>query len=158
MTELAVRAMSEAEYERWQTALAERFAAEQLAAGNWPADGAVERARTANAALLPQGLATPRMLILVAVDDSDRPLGRVWVGLDHPRGTADTAFLYDIELEAEHRGRGLGKALLGATEEAVREAGVAALELNVFGSNGGAIALYRSAGYALTTQQMRKEL
>ncbi len=33
-----------------------------------------------------------------------------------------------------------------------------ALELNVFGSNSGAIALYRSAGFAVATQQMRKEL
>lgn len=150
--------MSDPEYERWQTALAERFAAEQIAAGNWPTDGAVDRARSANAALLPQGLATPRMLILAAIDETGRQLGRVWVGLDHLRGTPDTAFLYDIELEAEHRGRGLGTALLAATEQAVREAGVSALELNVFGSNGGAIALYRSAGYAVTTQQMRKEL
>jgi ribosomal protein S18 acetylase RimI-like enzyme len=150
--------MSETEYERWQTALAERFAAEQIAAGNWVADGAVDRARTANAALLPQGVATPRMLILAAVDETRRQIGRAWVGLDHPRGTPDTAFLYDIELEAEHRGRGLGKALLAATEEAIREAGVPALELNVFGSNEGAIGLYRAAGYAVTTQQMRKAL
>ena len=38
------------------------------------------------------------------------------------------------------------------------DAGVSALERNVFGRNLPVVALYDSPGYAVTTQQMRKDL
>ena len=53
---------------------------------------------------------------------------------------------------------GLGRALLEAVEDAARQAGAAALELNVFGRNHTAISLYSSSGYDVVTQQMRKSL
>jgi ribosomal protein S18 acetylase RimI-like enzyme len=150
--------MTTAEFNQWQTAIAEEYAAEQIAAGRWDREGAVQRARDSNAQLLPQGLATPRMLILRGVDAEEQPMGRAWVGLDHPRGAPDTAFLYDIEVASHRRGTGLGRALLAAVEQATREAGAKALELHVFGGNRAAVRLYESAGYAVSTQQMRKSL
>jgi ribosomal protein S18 acetylase RimI-like enzyme len=96
------------------------------------------------------------MLVVVGIGDDDEPVGRAWVGLDHPRGTADTAFVYDIEIRTELRGRGLGRELLAALERAVAEAGVGAIELNVFGNNETAIGMYSSAGYGVTSQHMRK--
>ena len=158
MSAISVRPMTQAEYDEWQAAIAEEFAAEQVAAGRWAADGAVQRALDENAQALPEGLMTPRMLILRAIGEDGLPVGRAWVGLDHPRGAPDTAFLYDIEVAASYRGSGLGRALLVAVEAAVREAGVGALELNVFGRNVTAVRLYESSGYTVTTQQMRKEL
>lgn len=150
--------MTRAEYDEWQAAIAEEYAAEQVAAGRWPADGAVQRALEENAQALPQGPLTPRMLILRGIRDDGEAIGRAWVGLDHPRGAPDTGFLYDIEVSEGSRGSGLGRALLAAVEAAVREAGVGALELNVFGRNVDAVRLYESSGYHVTTQQMRKEL
>jgi ribosomal protein S18 acetylase RimI-like enzyme len=78
--------------------------------------------------------------------------------LVHPRGVADTAWIFDIEVFAEHRGRGLGRALLSAAEEEVARHGAANLGLNVFGSNEVARRLYESAGYVVITQQMQKRL
>ncbi|MBD7957895.1 GNAT family N-acetyltransferase [Microbacterium sp. Sa4CUA7] len=158
MTAVTVRPMTPAEYEQWQAALATEYAAEQVAAGRWAADGAVQRALDENARLLPQGLETPRTLLLTAVDAAGVPVGRAWVALDHPRDAPDVAFLYDIEIAEPHRGQGYGRALLAAVEHATRETGVGALELNVFGSNTTAIGLYDSAGYDVVTQQMRKAL
>ncbi|MFF2495992.1 GNAT family N-acetyltransferase [Agromyces sp. NPDC058064] len=158
MTTVTVRAMTQDEYDDWQRDIAEAYAEEQVAAGRWSQDGAVQRARDENAELLPQGLRTPRMLVLRGVDASGEPVGRAWVGLDHPRGAPDVAFLYDIEILEPRRGNGFGRALLAAVEDVVRQAGVPALELNVFGPNHPAIALYDSAGYEVTTQQMRKAL
>lgn len=138
--------------------LAEDYAAEQVAAGTWPADGAVGRAREENARLLPEGAATERMLFLRGVDADGEPVGRVWVALDHPRGVPGVAFLFDIEVLEARRGQGLGRALLAAAEDAARQAGAVALELNVFGKNATARALYSSSGYEVVTQQMRKAL
>ncbi|GFJ94918.1 hypothetical protein Prum_085600 [Phytohabitans rumicis] len=64
MAELSVRPMTDVEFERWQRHLAEEFAAEQVAAGNWAADEALQHALDGNAALLPDGLATEGMLLL----------------------------------------------------------------------------------------------
>ena len=156
MTLVTVRPMTEAEYQSWSRKTAEDFATEQVATGAWMPEGAVEKAMEENAGLLPHGLATPRMLILQGVDELGQPIGYAWVGLDHPRGTPDTGFIYDIEINEDRRGEGLGRALLLALEREVQHAGVSAIELNVFGRNRTAVSLYESAGYAVTTQQMRK--
>jgi len=150
--------MTPAEFDDWQARIAEEYAEEQVSAGRWPAEGAVQRAHEENAQLLPQGLETPRMIVLQGVDSDDDPVGHAWVSLDHPRGAPDIAFLYDIEVVESRRGSGLGRALLTAVEDAARQAGATALELNVFGRNRTAISLYSSSGYELVTQQMRKAL
>ncbi|MBT0771472.1 GNAT family N-acetyltransferase [Kineosporia sp. J2-2] len=158
MTTLSVRPMTPPEFADWQRELARVYSAEQVAAGRWAAEGAFRRALDENAASLPQGLDTPGMLLLKGVLADGTVIGRVWIGLEHPRGTPDCAFLYDIEVDEPHRGRGLGRALLTAAEQAVAERGVGALELNVFGDNASAIGLYGSAGYTVITQQMRKQV
>lgn len=158
MAKVTVRQMTQTEFDTWQTTLAEDYALEQVAAGNWPREGAVQRARDESARLLPQGLETRRMLLAQGIDCNGEPIGRAWVGLDHPRGVPDVAFLYDLEVIGARRGRGLGRALLEAVEAETRQAGALALELNVFASNRAATALYSSAGYDVVTQQMRKSL
>ncbi|WP_254909950.1 GNAT family N-acetyltransferase [Micromonospora sp. NBS 11-29] len=150
--------MSPEEFDRWRDELAVEYAREHVTAGNWTAEEGVDRARTAIAALLPDGMATPGQLLLVGVRADGTPVGRIWISLTHPRGLADCAFIQDIEVAAEHRGRGLGRALLAAGEQAARERGARALELNVFGANETAAELYRTSGYRVVTQQMRKDL
>ncbi|MGW9270217.1 GNAT family N-acetyltransferase [Microbacterium sp. NPDC055599] len=158
MAQVSVRRMTTDEFEEWMGAIAREYAAEQVAAGRWERSGAVDRARAENARMLPKGPATSRMLVLRGLDEDGRPIGRAWVGLDHPRGAPGVAFLYDIEVVRDRRGEGLGRALLAAVESAARDAGAAALELNVFGGNAAAIRMYDAAGYAVVTQQMRKRL
>jgi ribosomal protein S18 acetylase RimI-like enzyme len=158
MPEVTVRTMTEAEFEQWQLALARAYADEQVAAGNWLPGEAFDRALKGNADLLPQGLGTPGMLLLRGLLGDGTPMGRLWIGLSHPRGVAGCAFLYDIEVADEHRGAGHGRALLAAGETLARSHGATALELNVFGNNPRAISLYASTGYRVVAQQMRKEL
>jgi ribosomal protein S18 acetylase RimI-like enzyme len=158
MQTVTVRPMTSAEFDIWQAALATDYAAEQVAAGRWAHEGAVERAVAENSELVPKGIDTPRMLFLHGTDADGSHVGQAWVALDHPRGAPGIAFLYDIEVVASLRGNGYGRALLAAVEDATRAAGVGALELNVFGRNAAAISLYGSAGYDVVTQQMRKTL
>ena len=53
MTELSVRAMSPEEFDSWQDALTAEYAREHVSAGNWAPEEALDRAREANAVLLP---------------------------------------------------------------------------------------------------------
>jgi GNAT superfamily N-acetyltransferase len=50
-------------------------------------------------------------------------IGLTWIALVHPRGVADTAWIFDLEVFAEHRGRGFGRALLSAAVTHRRAAG-----------------------------------
>ncbi|MEW2476391.1 GNAT family N-acetyltransferase [Micromonospora gifhornensis] len=158
MSELTVRSMTEGEFDRWRAGIVRAFADAQVAAGNWPAEEAQELAQQGNDALLPAGFGTPGMLFLTGELRDGTPIGVLWIGLTHPRGVPDCAFLYDIEIGADHRGAGYGRALLAAGEDAVRRHGVGAIELNVFGDNARAVGLYGSSGYRVVTQQMRKTL
>lgn len=150
--------MTDAEFGGWQDALARGYADEQVASGNWAPEDALDRAREDTATRLPQGKDTPGMLILTGVRPDGEPVGRIWLALEHPRGTAECAFLLDIEVDEPYRGQGYGRGLLAAAEDAARSHGLSALELNVFGGNAAAIALYESAGYVVVQQQMRTRL
>ena len=158
MLELSVRPMTEDEFDQWRATAVRKFAEEQIAAGVWSSAEALDLASASNAELLPAGFATPGMVFLTAVGPDGSRVGVAWIGLVHPRGTADCAFLYEIEIEETRRGAGLGRALLTEAEKTVRAHGLAGLELNVLGDNTRAIHLYRSAGYTVTTQRMRKNL
>jgi ribosomal protein S18 acetylase RimI-like enzyme len=53
-----------------------------------------------------------------------------------------------------HRRRGIGRRLLDAVVIAARELGVTRLELQVFRSNQGAVALYQRCGFELEGEQL----
>lgn len=149
--------MTPAEFEPYLARLAVEYGAEQATSGRWRPDEATTRAAAEMREELPQGLATPGHLIYVAVD-AEGEVGVLWLGLSNPRGIPDLAWINDIEVREERRGRGLGRALLAEAERVAREHGVGWLGLNVFGTSTAARALYESAGYETTTVQMRKRL
>lgn len=158
MPSVTVRPMTPTECARMVADADEDYAARQVEAGLWPAEGAFERAAAETAKYLADGIRTPRTLLLRGVDEDGVGVGSAWVALDDPNGRPDTAFLFELLVDPSRRGSGYGRALLAAVEEATRAAGAPALALNVFGANHVAIALYASAGYDVTAQQMRKAL
>ena len=157
--ELIVRDMTRNEFEEWRDRTIRSFADEQVTAGNWPADEAIELATKANDVLLPDGFTTAGMLFLRAALPDGTCVGVSWLGLTHPRGAPDCAFIYDIEINEAYRGGRLRTRAPGpAAEDAVRSRGLGRLELNVFGDNARAIRLYETSGYRVVTRQMRKSL
>ncbi|MEV6601111.1 GNAT family N-acetyltransferase [Actinoplanes sp. NPDC051346] len=158
MPELIARPMRENEFAQWNEETTRLLAASHVAVGNWSSEAAPELARKARRDVLPDGFATAGMLFLKGLQPDGTPVGSVWLGLTYPRGTPDCAFIYFIEVDEAHRGKGYGRALLSAAENVVRSRGVKSLELNVFGFNAAAIQLYETSGYGVVTQQMRKSL
>ncbi|MDA3804581.1 MULTISPECIES: GNAT family N-acetyltransferase [unclassified Clavibacter] len=158
MPVVTVRPQTPTELAEMLLAAEEDYAERQVEAGIWSAADARRLSAAETARLLPEGIATPRTLLLRGLDEDGVGVGSAWVALDHPNGSPDTAFLFEFLVDPSRRGSGYGRALLAAVEDATRAAGVPALALNVFGANRVAIALYASAGYGVTAQQMRKAL
>jgi ribosomal protein S18 acetylase RimI-like enzyme len=88
---------------------------------------------------------------------ADEAVGMGWFEL-RQRASGVSAWIFDISVDPVHRGKGHGRALLDALHDAARELGATSMTLNVFGDNATAIRLYESAGYSVTSQQMRLEL
>jgi ribosomal protein S18 acetylase RimI-like enzyme len=155
--DLRVQPMTAAEFGEFRSRLIRDYAADQVRAGNWAAADAEDRAASQTDGLLSEGVRTPGMLLLTARTADGRRAGHVRVALRGPAGDGG-AWISDIEIAAEQRGRGYGRALLAAAEREAARRGARALALNVFGPNAVARGLYESAGYKVTTLQMRKEL
>ncbi|MBC8570141.1 GNAT family N-acetyltransferase [Zongyangia hominis] len=65
------------------------------------------------------------------------------------------AYLMDLCVHPEARGRGLGSSLLSAVKDWARTRGLDYVELNVLDENKGAIRLYERAGFSPTMHRMR---
>jgi GNAT superfamily N-acetyltransferase len=154
---VTLREMSEDEYRSYVVEVQATVVRELVA--TMSEDEARATAAGGIAQYLPQGLATPLHSLLIAEDAAGTPVGNAWVGPDPHRGAnSDGAWLYDINVYPQSRRAGYGSAILAAVEDLVARDGKARLGLNVVGSNIAAIALYRKAGYAVSTMQMSKPL
>jgi ribosomal protein S18 acetylase RimI-like enzyme len=154
MDELQIRPMTTDEFDAFLERSIREYAAEHVRAGNWSPSQAEELAAQEMNDLLPNGVDTPGMLLLAAETARAGLIGIVWVELWHRRTTG--AWIYDIEIIPEQRGRGYGRALLLAAEREVQKHGVKSIALHVFGGNAAAKKLYESSGYEVTSLSMRK--
>ena len=110
------------------------------------------------AELLPDGLDSPGMHFWTAHRGRRGRAGRPRLGRAQAAFAGVSAWIYDIQVEAGRRGEGLGRALMEALHDAARGLGATTVALNVFGHNTAAIRLYDSLGYAVTAQQMKRDL
>ncbi|MEU4679946.1 GNAT family N-acetyltransferase [Micromonospora sp. NPDC023737] len=128
-----------------------------------PADAALDRAVTQTRDLLPAGAATEGVLLRIARVDGVQ-VGWIWVTLPGAAGASDAptgsgrAWIHNIEVDPEHRGRGYARRMIQLIEAELTGLGVTELGLNVFGSNTVAIGLYQSLGFQVAAQQMTKQL
>ena len=141
----------------WIDAIVAAYAGDKVRVGTWAADEALERSRRAFDELLPDGLATAGHELRSIVAEDGTSVGVLWFAPnDEMRGAV--AFIYDIEIDEAHRGRGYGRAALEALEPLARSLGFDSIGLHVFGDNDVARGLYRSAGYVETDITMRKSI
>jgi ribosomal protein S18 acetylase RimI-like enzyme len=150
-----LRPMTEPEYQRYNTVMWEDYARER--ARNLGTSIEHERgvAASQRQALQAQGMRAPGHHYWHVVDDTGAVVGSLWV---HAEPGTNRAFIYDIVIHADQRGKGLGKATLELLDAWARGEGIQRIALNVFGDNAIAQALYRKQGYQVDTIQMSKQL
>ncbi len=154
---VTLRPMTPAEFEAIISGSFENFVGEMVKTGGIAAEDApaeIARRREQN---LPGGLDTPHMLLFIGEVDGER-IGWLWIALPGAPQHAGTAWIYNIEVDEAHRGKGYGKDLMLAAERELIARGVDRLGLNVFGANTTAIGLYTKLGYQVIAQQMSKPL
>lgn len=147
--------MTSEEYAQFRRDLGVTYAAGQVRAGVWSADEAVEQSERQLDELLPDGLETAGMLLLVGESDGE-VVGFLWTG--PVPGQSRRWWIYDVRVVAEHQGKGHGRGLVRAAERAARERNAESIGLNVFGDNAVARNLYESEAYRAAALLMRKDL
>lgn len=155
---VTLRPLTDDEYRNWYDQSVIAYGKQHAATGYMTEEEAAAMARREFRQLLPEGRASKDQYLYAITDPADPEyVGVIWFA---ERGSEQVrqAFVYDIVVWPEHRGKGYGKAAMLAVEEKVREVGLRKIGLHVFGSNETAISLYRAIGYATTDLLMSKEL
>ncbi|GAA3861645.1 GNAT family N-acetyltransferase [Streptomyces lacrimifluminis] len=145
------RPMTEAEFVVWEAAGRLDYAESWIERGV-PAAEAHAKAERDHERLLPQGVDSEGMTLSVLEHEGTR-VGTLWLGSREGLG-----FVYKVETDAEHRGRGHGRALMLLAEAQSIAVGRPAVSLNVFVGNTPAERLYESLGYRTVTHHMYKDL
>jgi ribosomal protein S18 acetylase RimI-like enzyme len=100
--------------------------------------------------------------IFFAVDDDHQPLGYVWVSergyLDPWDFQPEPAWVYDLRVDSQRHGQGLGQALMQQAEAWAIQEGFKRIGLHVFGENQPAIRLYAKLGYVALNSQVKKNI
>ncbi|WP_257001566.1 GNAT family N-acetyltransferase, partial [Streptomyces albidoflavus] len=153
---VTARPMTEGEYAQWETVSREAYAQEWANRG-LPEEQARARSEASYRDNLPQGLATPGVSFGV-VEADGAPAGHVWVSSGQAGPGVPGAYVFDIEVRPEFRGRGLGRALMLLAERAAFDTGDSLIGLHVFADNTPARRLYDSLGYTPTRLHWSKPL
>ncbi|WP_455357995.1 GNAT family N-acetyltransferase [Streptomyces sp. SYSU K21746] len=150
------RPMSAAEYAVWIEHTQQDYVRNLVGRGI-PEDQARAKSRSDHASTLPEGERTPDTYLGVLLRDGTR-VGILWVALRPVRPGMPGAYVFSVEVDAEHRGRGHGRSLMLLAERVTRAAGGAELGLSVFADNTPAVRLYDSLGYETTDYHLYKQL
>jgi ribosomal protein S18 acetylase RimI-like enzyme len=150
--QVTLEPMTPEEIGPWQERLWIEYRSDMIKAGSTAAaaDANIERNREA---LMPGGELAEGQHVLTVTDGAN-PIGCLWLAQRAP----GEWFVYDIEIDPEHRGRGFGRATMLAAEDYVTARGGIKLGLSVFGFNEVAHSLYRSLGYSVLAMNMSKSL
>ena len=149
--------MSPDDWKAWRVASVRAYAAEMVRVGSWPPEGAEDRADALFGRLVPDGQVTTGHEFRSIVNEDGDAVGALWLAADGD-AVGDGAFLWDIAIDPEQRGRGYGRAAMEALETLARSLGYDTIRLNVFADNTVARALYDSVGYTETSLAMRKNI
>ena len=157
MTTVTLRPVTAEEYDARRGPAIEAYAQELADAAHGPVDATIRaKAEGSFAPTLTEASAAQGTHIMRILDDSGAAVGWLWLARNPL--APDMGFVYDIEVDEAHQGRGLGRAAMSAAEDVLRADGCERLGLNVFGANERAIALYRSLGYQVDSMFMSKPL
>jgi ribosomal protein S18 acetylase RimI-like enzyme len=156
MPRITLTPLTDEEFEGYYRDAVSFYAAANVATGNWKPEDAQRRAEEAHAKLLPDGVATPKNHLFAARAENRR-VGVIWFA-EREEASGPLAYVYDVRVDADQRGKGYGRAVMEAVEAEVRALGLNKIQLHVHGGNTPARTLYGSVGYAETNVVMVKQL
>jgi GNAT superfamily N-acetyltransferase len=153
----SLRPLRDDEIAEYVPRLRAAYAAELLEHMYLNAEAAAARAERSAAEAFPDGTVAEGNWIFAVEDGEGTRVGVLWLGEPFDR-EADSLWVYDIEIDEEHRGRGLGRDTMLLAEEEARRLGRGRIKLNVFARNTVARALYLSLGFEENAIQMSKAI
>ena len=151
----AIRPISDTEYSAWVSETIPAYANEKVASGAWAAEGALEKSKAELESLLPDGKGTKDNFLCAIVSEDGSQVGMLWFAVKE-RAASNIAYIYNIEIKAEHRRQGHAQRALEALENEAKNQGLAGIALHVFGHNTSAQNLYTRLGYLPTNINMFK--
>jgi ribosomal protein S18 acetylase RimI-like enzyme len=104
----------------------------------------------------PNGQPADGHLVMEVITDGE-VCGHVWIG---PRALGDVKhwWVWDIEIAAAFRGRGIGRWVMAMAEDCARQRGASEIGMTVFGENVAARHLYDDLGYREVSLRLGKAL
>ncbi|WP_156761820.1 GNAT family N-acetyltransferase [Microbacterium karelineae] len=144
------------DFPQWMQRCCAEYAADLVALGG-SADEARRHAESSIRESFPAGHPLEDNAVFDLIDDTGRSVGYLWLGRDQSQDPTSW-WVWDVVVDAEYRGRGLGREAMQLAEEYARSRGAVTLGLSVFGFNRPARQLYESLGYEITSVKMRKSL
>jgi ribosomal protein S18 acetylase RimI-like enzyme len=124
------------------------------------AGGSKDAAALADARLtaaFPSGHTASGHHVCCVMHDDDCEVGHVWFGPDE-WSTEAGWWLWELEIDDAHRGRGIGTRVIALVEAEVSRLGGTTVGLSVFDHNPAARRLYDRLGYRAVSTSMRKIL
>jgi ribosomal protein S18 acetylase RimI-like enzyme len=153
---LSLRPLANDEFESWFPRLRDGYAEDMARDAGMAPEKATALAAAQMNELFPGRAPSPQQLVYVLEADGER-VGELWV-CDREDRVQHALFIYNIEIDEEHRGKGYGRAAMELAESEARRLGIDRIALNVFGKNEVARNLYRSLGYEENAVSMSKNL
>jgi ribosomal protein S18 acetylase RimI-like enzyme len=153
---LRLTPMTQAEYDLWLPVQRAGYTQANIEAGLSPTQ-AEEKANADYKRLLPTGLTSPNQFLFTLRNEDGQSVGYLWYAIqgEEPK---KKAFIYDIMIHDQQRGRGYGRITMQLCEESARAHNAKAIGLHVFGNNSVARRLYLSEGYEERNVIMEKVL
>lgn len=148
--------LSAQQFPTWIERSRHEYESDLITTGESPQD-AHRRAKGSLDAAFPENVPTIDNAVFDVLDSTGSTIGYLWVGTDSSEDS-HSWWVWDIVIDNEHRGKGLGRATMKLAEDYARSHGAHTLGLSVFGFNHGARKLYESMGYETVTTKMKKQL
>jgi ribosomal protein S18 acetylase RimI-like enzyme len=153
-TQIQLDPMTEPEYQEFRTMSVAGYAAAKVEAGTWTQEESLAKSQAIFDGLLPDGTASPDNYLFTVRDvHGKQSVAVLWFALQGEPERRE-AYIYQIEVVEEFRGRGYGRAAMEACADKARGLGAASVGLHVFGHNKVARSLYNSLGFNETDVMM----
>jgi len=155
--DVSLSPMAASRFQSWFETCTEEYAKDKQKTFGCTIEAARAFAQSSMAHFLCEGLNTADNHLFDVVDKHGARVGSIWfaVKTDFEQRSA---FLYDIQIDDQHQGKGYGRASMQALEREVSRLGIETIALHVFAFNERALALYRSLGFEITDYSMAKKI